>query len=152
MESKKEQNPTENPIDKDKITDIPSLLPYPHTVGSALVTPVDKGKVKGKAVLAMEEQTHIQMDQIKEQIELLAKQARALQKRVDISYKIYKADIGFEPAIGQVYHLYERTEDHWVLSLVAPSEWGRRMPFQAFLASVKLLADHTWELLDRETL
>ncbi|MEM7370683.1 MAG: DUF2452 domain-containing protein [Bacteroidota bacterium] len=152
MDPNKEEQTSENPIDKDKITDIPSLLPYPHTIGSALVTPVDKGKVKGKAVLAMEEQTHIQMDQIKEQIELLAKQARALQDRVDISYKIYQADIGFEPAIGQIYHLYERTDDQWVLSLVAPSEWGRRIPFQSFLATVRLLADHTWELQDRDSL
>ena len=152
MNEHTDQSPIQNPIDKDKITDIPSLLPYPHTVGGALVTPIDKGKVKGKAVLAMEEQVHIQMDQIREQIELLAKQAKALQDRAEISYKIYQADIGFDPAIGQLYYLYERAEEQWVLSLVAPDEWGRKMPFRAHLATVKLLADHTWELLDRDAL
>lgn len=141
-----------NPIDPRKIAQVPSTLPYPHTVGGAMVTPIDKGKTKGKAVLAMEEQTHIQMDQIREQIELLAKQAKTLQKRVDISYKIYQADMGFEPAINQLYHLYERKSGDWVLSLVAPEEWGASIPYAEFLASVRLMADHTWEVLEREEL
>jgi hypothetical protein len=139
-----------NPIDPKTITEMPATLPYPHTVGGALVTPIDKGKVKGKSVLAMEEQTHIQMDQIREQIELLAKQAKLLQKRVDISYKIYQADMGFEAAIGQVYHLYERRSGEWVLSLVGPDEWGASIPYNDFLGTVRLMADHTWELMDRE--
>ena len=31
-----------NPIDEDKITDIPHLLPYAHSIGSAIIKPVDK--------------------------------------------------------------------------------------------------------------
>jgi hypothetical protein len=31
-----------------------------------------------------------------------------------------------------------------MLSLVSPKEWGPSMPFKKFVATVKLLADHTW--------
>jgi len=141
---------TENPIDKDKIAEKPSTLPYAHSVGGAVIKPIDKGKVKGRAMLAMEEQTHMQMDQIKEQIELLAQQASKLQRRVEISAKIYQAEMNFEPVMNKVYHLYERKNGTWTLSLVSPEEWGPTLPYAGHLASVRLMADHTWELLDRE--
>ena len=77
-----------NPIDDDHITENPSGLEYPHHRGSAIVKAEDKGKIKGRALAAMEQQTTRQMDQIQEQIELLAKQAKKLQSRVEISETI----------------------------------------------------------------
>ena len=139
-----------NPIDKDKVAENPGLLPYSHSVGGAQIKPVDRGKVKGRALMAMQEQTDMQMDQIKQQIELLAEQAKNIQKRVEISARIYQAAVGFEPLISSIYHLYEKKDGTWVLSLVAPEEWGRSMPFNAFLATVKLLADHTWEVQNED--
>ncbi|MDP5170752.1 MAG: DUF2452 domain-containing protein [Bacteroidia bacterium] len=137
----------QNPIDPDKVTDSPSTLPYAHHAGSALIKPIDKGKVKGRALRAMEEQTHMQMDQIRQQIELLAKQARALQDRVEISEQIYQAEVNFEPLIGHTYHLYLKKDGEWTLSMIGPEDWGRSFRHEAFLATVKLLADHTWDIL-----
>lgn len=135
-----------NPIDKDKIAEHPALLPYAHTVGGAVIKPIDKGKVKGLAVSAMHEQTNMQLDQIRQQVELLAEQAKAIHKRVEISERIYQANINFDPLINRTYHLYQRDNGDNVLSLVAPNEWGRSAKLE-FLATVKLLADHTWEVL-----
>ena len=143
-----EQSEIINPIDKDKVAENPGLLPYAHTVGGAEIKPIDKGKVKGRSLMAMQEQTQMQMDQIKEQIELLAKQAQAIQRRVEISNRIYESASGFEPLISHVYHLYEKKNGTWLLSMVGPREWGASHPFKAFLASVKLLADHTWEIVE----
>ena len=53
-----------NPIDKDKTTETPSLLPYPHHIGSIVVRPEDQGKIKGRAYSAMQEQTAKQLMQI----------------------------------------------------------------------------------------
>lgn len=135
-----------NPIDKDKIAINPHALEYAHSVGGALVKPMDKGRVKGLAISAMYEQTDLQLKQIKEQIDLLAQQARALQNRVEVSEKIYLADCGFKPIIGKVYHLY-RKSDKWILSMISPQEWGANPPYE-FVSTVKLLADHTWEVLN----
>ena len=48
-----------NPIDPDKITETPSTLPYAHHSGSALIKPEDRGKIKGRALSAMDHQTCI---------------------------------------------------------------------------------------------
>lgn len=138
----------ENPIDKDNITETPGTLTYAHNVGSALVKPIDKGRVKGRAVSAMHEQTNTQLAQIQRQIELLAEQARQIKERIDISEKIYMADIGFEPLIGHTYHLYDKADETLVLAMVGPNEWGKKgQPFNNFLATVKLLSDHTWQII-----
>lgn len=135
---------TENPIDKEKITDLPHLLPYAHHLGSAIIRPIDKGKEKGLSMTAMYQQTDIQLNQIKEQVETLVKQAQEIHDRIDISEKIYQADIGFRPIIGKTYHLYQK-EKGYVISMVSPEEWGKNTPY-IFLATVTMLADHTWDI------
>lgn len=150
MAEEKDQVETQsfNPIDEDKVAENPHLLPYAHTVGGAVIKPIDKGRVKGRAVSAMYEQTDLQLDQIRKQIELLAEQAKTIYDRVSISEKIYLADISFEPLIGFTYHLYERSNGKYVLSMVSPEEWGKNPPY-TFLGTVKMLSDHTWEVLEK---
>lgn len=136
-----------NPIDKDKVAENLGLLPYAHNVGSILVNPEDVGKLKSRALSAMQEQTAKQLAQIQKQVELLALQAMEIKKRVDVSEKIYTAMISFEPFVGNMYHLYEQNEVY-KLMLIGPDEWGRsKKESLHFIASVKLLSDHTWEVL-----
>ena len=122
-----------------------SVLPYASSAGSVAIRPTKEGVIKHKALSAMEDQTNMQLNQIKEQIELLARQAQEIRKRKELSLMIYEAKITFKPQIGQTYHVYEKADGSHVLSLVAPSEWGGGSgPFAGFIATVKLLADHTW--------
>ena len=95
----------------------------------------------------MEEQTNMQLEQIRKQIELLALQAHEIQKRKELSMMIYNARLSFKPNIGQVYYLYEKNDGNSMLSLVSPKEWGQNGPFKKFIAAVQLLADHTWKEL-----
>lgn len=136
-----------NPIDKDKIAENPGLLPYAHHMGSAIIKPIDKGRTKGLAMSAMYEQTESQLLQIKEQVEVLVRQAQAIHDRIDISEKIYKADCGFKPVPNKEYYLYDRSEDEWIVSMVSPEEWGENMPYE-YLARVTLLSDSTWKVID----
>ena len=137
----------QNPIDKDKITETPGSLPYAHHTGSALVKPEDQGKLKGRALSAMEHQTDMQLHQIYEQMQLLAEQAKKLQARKTISERIYGAEMRFEPLINHVYFLYEKDSGDQLLSLIAPEQWGRSGKEFTFVAEVRLLADHTWDIL-----
>ncbi len=141
-----ESNVFVNPIDKDKIAENPHLLPYAHSVGGAVIKPIDKGRVKGLALEAMYDQTNTQLDQIREQVELLARQAQAIHDRVQMSEQIYQAEMNFKPLIGKTYHLYQKGE-RYILSMIAPKEWGNSMPYD-FISSAKLLADHTWDMID----
>ena len=137
-----------NPIDKDKVAENPGLLPYAHNVGSISVNPEDVGKLKSRALSAMQEQTTKQLAQIQKQVELLAQQAIEIKKRIEISEKIYTAKMTFEPFVGNVYYLYEQDEI-FKLMLIAPDEWGRsKKESLHFIASVRLLSDHTWEVLN----
>jgi hypothetical protein len=142
--------PEDIQIDYDKIAINPGLLPYAHSVGGAVIKPEDTGKIKGRAVTAMRQQTEMDLGQIYEQIQLLAQQAKRIQQRVEVSERIYTAAMGFEPLIGQTYYLYQRKDGNDLLSLIAPHEWGRSFPFNSFVAKVTMLADHTWDVLYNE--
>lgn len=139
----------ENPIDKDKVAENPGLLPYAHNVGSVVIKPEDEGKLKTRALTAMREQTNRQLKQLQKQAELIAAQANEIKRRVEVSENIYRADLSFEPFVGHVYHLYKKGES-FKLMMIGPTEWGKnKMPVELeFISSVKLLADHTWELFD----
>jgi hypothetical protein len=138
-----------NPIDPDKITENPHSLEYGHHAGSALIKPEDQGKLKSRALNAMEHQTDIQLNQIYEQMKLLAEQAKKLNDRKSISEFIYQAEIRFEPFINHTYHLYKKPQGTYLLSLIGPQQWGRSGAELQFMATVKLLADHTWDILDQ---
>lgn len=138
-----------NPIDPDKVTETPSTLPYAHHAGSALVKPEDQGKLKGRALSAMDHQTDMQMAQIYEQMKLLSDQANKLQDRKRISEYIYQAEMRFEPLINHTYYLYSKEDGKYILSLISPNQWGRSKNTFQYLATVKLLADHTWDVLDK---
>ncbi len=121
-----------------------SVLPYSASVAGALIKPTEEGVIRHKSLTAMEEQTNMQLDQIRKQIELLAVQAQEIHKRKELSLLIYSAKLSFKPEIGQIYYLYEKTDNNHIISLISPTEWGNAMPYKKFVATVKLLADHTW--------
>jgi hypothetical protein len=122
-----------------------NVLPYSASVAGALIKPNEEGMIRHKALTAMEEQTNMQLEQIRKQIELLALQAQEIQKRKELSMLIYDAKLNFSPVIGQTYYVYEKSDGSYLLSLVSPKEWGGGSgPFKRFVAAVKLLADHTW--------
>lgn len=138
-----------NPIDPEKVTENPHSLAYPHHAGSAVVKPIDQGKMKGRAVSAMEHQTDMQLQQIYEQMQLLAAQANKLNERKKIAEFIYLAEMRFEPLINHTYFLYQRDNSAYVLSMIGPDQWGKSKALPTYIATIKLLADHTWDIVEK---
>lgn len=136
--------------ERDKITDLPGLIEYAHHAGSAIIKPEDKGRIKGTSVAAMHDQTDRQFRQLYEQMETLIEQAKYLKKRVEVSERIYQASVTFQPVIGKVYYLYHKKNGDDVLSMVSPDEWGKSFPYEFFEAEVRLMSDHTWEVVKAE--
>lgn len=123
-----------------------SVLPYASSVTSAVIRQNEAGLIRHQALEAMEEQTHMQLEQIRQQIELLAAQAKEIQKRKELSMMIYSTKLGFAPVIGKTYYLYENADATYFVTMIAPQEWGRKSTFASrFIAAVRLLADHTWK-------
>ena len=129
-----------------KSTENPNTLDFAHTVGSAVVKSIDTGKVKGRAVAAMHEQSTTQLKQIQEQVEVLLNQAKLIQDRVEVSERIYLSEMGFDPLIGKTYYLYRKKSGKDCLSMIGPDQWGKSFPFEKYVATVKLLSDHTWSI------
>ncbi len=65
-----------------------SVLPYSTSVSGAVIKATEEGVIRHKALTAMEEQTNMQLDQIRKQIELLAIQAQEI--RADALKKSYR--------------------------------------------------------------
>ncbi|MCX7728284.1 MAG: DUF2452 domain-containing protein [Bacteroidia bacterium] len=138
-----------NPIDKDKTTEKPGLIDFPHHIGSAPIIKNDPALIKNKAMSAMIEQTNAQWQQIQQQLELLKQQAEKLKKRIEFSEKIYNAQMSFEPVIGHHYYLYYNSQKNiHVLMMIRPDEWRTMPSYLIFECCVKLLADHTWDIVE----
>ena len=123
----------------------PGLMEYAHHVGSFSIEKLNVEEMKNTALLAMHQQTEMQLSQIYEQVELLAKQAQRIKKRSDVSRRIYKAKISFKPIPGNTYYLYKKDSGEELISMIAPEAWGHKNAL-IFVAAVKLLADLTWDI------
>ncbi|MFK7872814.1 MAG: DUF2452 domain-containing protein [Oligoflexales bacterium] len=123
----------------------PGLQTHPHNVGAFAIQPLDENKSRSQSLLAMQQQTQMQLNQINEQVQSLTKQALKLQKRFQVSQQIYTAKMSFKPIIGQRYYLYENLSEKLFLSMISPDEWDHNY---RFISAVELLADHTWRVLD----
>jgi hypothetical protein len=128
---------------------MPGLMNYPHSIGGAPIAVTGEETIKARALDAMKEQTTSTMGILADFMRLVMQHANQVKDRVEISQEIYTAKINFTPLIGREYYLYERKDGSRLLSLVAPAEWGPNSPFKHCIARVKLLSDHTWEILER---
>lgn len=136
-------------VSESSYTGLPAFSPIPLSVSSPAIKPEDRNLIKAQAVEAMHLKAQQQIDLLKRQAALIMEQAKELEDRVLISKQIYEATMRFSPTMGMTYHLYKRNDGEVILSLVSPAEWGQRFPFKLFVATVKLLADHTWDILQK---
>lgn len=138
---------TVNPIDPDKVAQNPGLLPYAHSVSGPPIVPTQEGVIRHQSLETMAHQTDQQMELLRKQMELLAEQAKAIQRRREVSEWVYSAKMSFKPVINHVYHLYRRDDAAFVLSMLSPEEWSlsRRAALE-FVHSIRLLADLTWDI------
>ena len=136
-----------NPIDKEKTIENPGLSEIPHHIGSSIVKPEDQGKIRSRSINSMHHQTDLQMKQIYDQMQLLAEQANKINERKVVSEIIYQSEIRFEPLINHIYYLYNKNQTHYFLSMISPKQWNKE--HLDYMATVKLLADYTWEVIEK---
>jgi len=121
------------------------LSEVPMHVGSAMIRPEDRGKIKAVALQSAHNQAQQQMSMLKRQAEALMEEARRIEERLRLSSQIFEADVNFTPVVGQIYHLYNRGNGSKFLSMVGPRQWGERSRPLEHLGTFRYLADSTWE-------
>lgn len=136
---------------KDMTSETKSSDKFAVERGSVFFAPTQEGAIKSRAFKVMDEQINMQMSNIMEQIEVLARQAEDLKLRRVVSEIIYRAKMSFEPLVGDSYYLY-MSDKGPSLSLLSPDDFGEAKMNEKnikFQAKVKLLADCTWEVLEK---
>jgi len=77
-------------------------------------------------------------------VQLQPKSIAQVEMELFTSLFVLQSEIRFNPAVGQVYWLYQR-EEGYRLSLVAPDEWHKPMPHRC-IGRCELMVDRTWTL------
>ena len=101
--------------------------------------------VKKDSLTMMEYQANKQIDLLKRQAELLMKQVKEIQDRVELAHLVAQAKYNFKPVLMKEYYLYKHNENDYTLCLISPEEWGDSCPYGECTARVRQLGDSTWE-------
>ena len=116
----------------DNVSDNPGLLPYASNVGapSIQIENIDLWKQRG-------------VHKVNRQLETKFLELKTEYQKLVEEYKwndlVYNAKFSFEPVIGQIYHLYPRSNGEIFLSLITPDEWDKES-----LGSFRLNSEQKW--------
>jgi hypothetical protein len=111
-------------------------MTYPHHVAAPKIEPVDLSAFNSL-------QAHKVTKSLQKRTEEITKLILQLQEDYTTNLQLYSAVRSFEPVLGNVYHLYEKTDGTHFLSLISPNEWR-----QKYLYSGSLNSDGTWSRVE----
>ena len=109
-----------------------NYLPYPVSRLAAKIIPQDLTNFKSRGVSRVERELQQEMVEIQERyMEVI--------DAFNWNKLIYESQFGFEPVMGEVYHLYE-IEGRRHLSMIEPESWHQR-----WIGTFRLNADGRWQ-------
>jgi hypothetical protein len=111
-------------------------MTYPHHVAAPKIEPVDLSAFNSL-------QAHKVTKSLQKRTEEITKLILQLQEDYTTNLQLYSAARSFEPVLGNVYHLYEKTDGTHFLSLISPNEWR-----QKYMYSGSLNSDGTWSRVE----
>jgi hypothetical protein len=118
--------------DDDKQKYVSSVLPYATNVSGPIIKLDDVSGFKERGVDKVQKTF---TNKYKE----LIQEYNNLVDEVNLNELIYNSKYTFEPVIGEIYHLYQRNNGEYFLSLILPSEWNRK-----HIITVTLNSEHKW--------
>ncbi|MEY4523947.1 MAG: hypothetical protein RIR27_1023 [Pseudomonadota bacterium] len=127
-------------------------IEYPMEVGAPVFAPIKVLEEKDKAVNVARQNAKLEYDRIMEQAEVLMKQARSLQARLDATEMVHSAKFSFNPLHGKTYHLYfDSRIGTNVLIQNGPDQWSCGIPDAwTYSMAVKKLGDSTWAIVEED--
>lgn len=124
-----------DPIETDLAQEAPrgNFLHYPSSRLGAKIVPQDLTSFKTRGISKVERTLQ------QELVELREKYLQVIDA-FNWNKIIYEAQFGFEPVIGEAYHLYEVEGKHH-LSMIEPESWH-----QKWVGTFRLNADGRWQI------
>ena len=116
----------------DNFAENKALLPYGDSVSAPAIRPenIDDWKLRG--VNKVNKQFKTKFDELKEEF-------KQLLEEYQWNELVYQSKFGYEPVIGDIYHLYIGKDGNPFLSLIAPNEWNKE-----HIGSFKLNSEQKW--------
>lgn len=111
-----------------------AFLPYAVSTLSPRIVPNDLTHFKSRGVSKVQKDTAQRLAELKAQYETILDEFHW-------NKLVYESDFGFEPVIGETYHLYwkDRTRASMTLSMVEPGQWAKE-----HVATLQLGFDGRW--------
>jgi hypothetical protein len=127
-----------------------AAIEYPMEVSSPVFAPIKVTEEKDKAVNIARQNAQLEYERIMEQAEVLMKQAKALQARLDATEMVHRAKFSFNPLHGKIYHLYfDQKNNTNILIQNGPNDWSCGIPAHwTYSYAVKKLGDSTWAVVE----
>lgn len=130
---KVKERPDNVAFDHDSQAYNSNILPYGTNIGAPSISPSGVSAWKTQSITSFNHTFN-------NKIELIKKDYQRLIDEYNINEMLYKAKMSFEPLVGEVYHLYQdsNNEDAF-LSLIPPNSWKK-----THLGSYKLNHEKLW--------
>ena len=119
-----------------------NTLEYPTELGSPPIVKFDIDEHKKTQLDSVHYHANKQIQNLKEQANLLTRQAQEIYGRIELAEKILRANFAFKPVLLKPYYLYQKN-NLLTLSIIGPEEWSS--PYGNCIAIVRQLGDGTWE-------
>ena len=100
----------------DQVADNPNILPYASNVGAPVIKPNDLTSFKQEKLLKTNTYFKSKYEEIK-------KEYQDLIDSYEWNQLIYNSSFSFKPEKGEIYHLYQRSDEKLFLSIIGPDEW-----------------------------
>ena len=105
---------------------------YPTSVGASKFEPI---KVDKSDSIKANKYFESRLSELKDEYKKLVEE-------YNWTSLVYEADYNFQPLLGELYYLYERSDKELFLSLIEPSQWD-----MLYIGTFKLLNNGKWELV-----
>lgn len=119
----------------EEIPEVSNLayMPYPTSTLSPNITPPDLSSFKSRNITEVERELSQKLDAIRQEY-------IGVIDAFNWNKMIYESNFGFEPVIGQDYHLYREGEG-FQLSMIEPKKWRTK----TFVGTFRLTANGQWK-------
>lgn len=117
----------------DMVVDNPESIMYPTNLGAPKFYVPDVLKHKNERGVNASHYLDAKFNELKEEYFKLIQIAEDTEAVFNSSYN-------FIPAVGKIYHLYEKLDNSFFLSIINPDEWDMKHK-----GSFKFTSDNTWE-------
>lgn len=112
-----------------------NFLPYPASTLSPQIIPNDLTSFKSRGVSKVEKTLKQQLTELREQYSQVIDE-------FNWNKLVYESEFGFEPIMGETYHLYEIGGKH-KLTMIGPEEWKH-----TYIGSFRLDVDARWKVIE----